>query len=214
MRPAIVFTAALLFSTASSVAVAGPGSPKPWLQKKVEEARKLATKKQNKAKQEKAWKEHAGRLLDEMLDWPEMTKRSLGRQWKKLDDKQQKEFSALLREMIEASYSSKLKMASTGNVKKPKKITIDWLEEELNGEKARVTAKVKVDKTVAVLEFRCKYANDQWRVWDVSIDDVSTVRTYRSQFRKLIEKEGFEELLSRMRRKITDIREGRAELGP
>ena len=209
---AFIFTA-LLFSTAS-VAVAGPGSPKPWLQKKVEEARKLAAKKQSKAAQEKAWKDHAGRLLDEMLDWPEMTKRSLGRQWKKLDEKQQKEFGALLREMIEASYSSKLKMASNGNVKKPKKITIDWLEEELDGEKAKVSAKVKVDKTVAVLEFRCRYANNQWRVWDVSIDDVSTVRTYRSQFRKLIEKEGFEELLSRMRRKIADIREGRAELGP
>lgn len=188
-------------------------SPRPWLEKKVEEARKLA-EKESKTKDVEAWNAKSKALIDEMLDWPEMTKRSLGRQWDKLDEKQKKEFSAILREMIETSYRSKLKLASKGDVKKPTKVEIKWLEEKIEGNEGTVTARVQADKQVAVIEFSTTYHGGRWHVYDVAIDDVSTVRTYRSQFRKLIEKEGFDELLSRMRSKIEDIREGRGDLGP
>ena len=62
-------------------------SPKPWLQEKVDEARALA-EKEAKAKDVESWNARAKALIDDMLDWEEMTKRSLGRQWKELNDKQ------------------------------------------------------------------------------------------------------------------------------
>lgn len=211
MRAPIAFFA--LTFVASPVFAADLPSPRPWLEKKVEEGRKLA-EKESKSKDVESWNAKSKALIDDMLDWPEMTKRSLGRQWSKIDDKQKKEFSAILREMIETSYRSKLKIASKGDVKKPKKIEIKWLEEEVSGKKGKVSARVQADKQVAILEFSTIWHDGRWHVYDVAIDDVSTVRTYRSQFRKLIEKEGFEELLSRMRKKIEDIRAGRGELGP
>ena len=216
---ALILTSALLFASTSAfgapAAAAAPRtSAKPWLKKKVEEAKRIATQDVPKAKQEAVWNEHAKDLLQEMIDWPELTKRSLGRQWDKLEAAQQEEFSSLLREMIEASYRSKLKLAAKGDVKKPAKVEIEWLEEKIEEDEATVTARVGADKTVAILEFKLSWHGGRWHVFDLAIDDVSTVRTYRSQFRKLIEKEGFPELLSRMRNKIADIREGRADLGP
>ena len=153
-------------------------------------------------------------MIDEVLDWNELTQQSLGSNWKKLTPAQQKEFAALLREMIEASYQSKIRLASRGDVKKPKAVKIDWLEEKVEGQKASLSAKVKADKNNAVLGFELLWNGAEWRVWDLAIDEVSTVRTYRSQFRKLIDEQGFQALLDRMKSKIGDIREGRAELAP
>lgn len=188
-------------------------SPRPWLEKKVEQARDLAVRKVKKGSPaEKQLEKDVRALIDEMLDWDEMTERSLGSEWKKRSKKEQKEFSKLLREMIEASYESKMRLASRGKVKKPAEVKITWLDESIRRDKAKLSAQVQSDKTKAIIEFSLLHDGKQWQVYDVAIDDVSTVRTYRSQFRKLISDKGFDGLLERMRAKIKDIREGRGDL--
>ena len=185
------------------------------MQKVVDQAAALAKKKVlPDTPQEEKWQAEAKTLIDDMIDWQRMTEDSLGTQWKERSKQEQTEFSAMLREMIEASYRSKLRLAARGNVKKPAKIDIKWLEEEVKGDRAKVAAKVNVDKKNAVLEFSLLWSGDRWRVYDLAIDDVSTVRTYRTQFRKLISEKGFAGLMARMREKTTEIREGRAELAP
>ena len=201
--------------SANPASASGPPHPKAWLQKVVDQAAGLAKRKvEPDTPQEEKWQTEARLLIDDMIDWKRMTQDSLGTQWKDRTAKEQEEFSALLREMIEASYRSKLKLAARGNVKKPAKIDIQWLEEEVKGDKAKVAAKVNMDKKNAILEFSLFWGGDRWRVYDLAIDDVSTVRTYRSQFRKLISEKGFDGLLARMRDKTVEIREGRAELAP
>jgi ABC-type transporter MlaC component len=49
----------------------------------------------------------------------------------------------------------------------------------------------------------------RWRVVDVETDGVSTVRNYRSQFRRIIDQDGFAALLERMR---TRLAEGEVDL--
>jgi phospholipid transport system substrate-binding protein len=204
-----------LLTSASPASAAEHPHPKTWLQQVVDQASALAKRKvQPDSPEEKKWQDEAKALIDDMIDWNRMTKDSLGTQWKERSQKEQQEFSAMLREMIEASYRSKLRLAARGNVKKPAKIDINWLEEEIKGDKAKVAAKVNVDKKNAILEFSLLWSGDRWRVYDLAIDDVSTVRTYRTQFRKLISEKGFDGLLARMREKTTEIREGRAELAP
>lgn len=206
-----------LIASLSGPAWAAPPSPRPWLEGQVEAARKLS-QKQVKANtpEAKALEKEARALINATLNWDEMIQRSLGSQWKKRTKEEQQEFSKLLKEMIESSIESKLRMAGKNgdDKKRPKKVKIDWQEEEVNGTKAKLAANVKADKTKAFMEFKLLYQKDRWRVWDVIIDDVSTVRTYRSQFRKLISDKGFDGLLARMRSKIKDIREGRADLAP
>lgn len=203
-----------LSSQANAKAAEAPPSPRPWLEAKVEQAKELATRKvEPGAKAEEKAQAEVRALINEMLDWDELTRRSLGSQWKKLDAKQQKEFSSLLREMIETSYESKLRVASRNRDKaSKKKVSITWQDEELRKSKGKVTAKVKSGKTTAFLEFSLLYKNAQWKVYDLAIDDVRTVSTYRSQFRKLISQRGFDALLEQMRTKIKDIRAGRGDL--
>jgi phospholipid transport system substrate-binding protein len=207
---------ALLASTASATTSSGtPPSPKPWMKTVIDRGTDLAKRKvEAGTPAETKWREETKALIDDTLDWPEMTQQALGKQWDKLSAAEQKEFASLLREMIEASYQSKLGLFSKGSMKKPQQVQIEWLDEKQEGDNAAVTARVKTEKNVAVLELKSKWKDGRWRIWDVAIDEVSTVRTYRTQFGKIIAKDGFPALIARMKAKIEDIRAGRADIGP
>lgn len=211
--PALLSGMALASETQAK-AEAAPGSPRPWLEDKVERAKDLALRKvQPDTPEAKKMEGDIRGLINEMLDWDELTERSMGTQWAKLSAAQQAEFGKILREMIETSYESKMRLAAKGNVKKPKEVKITWLEEEVSKNTGKLVAQVAAEKTKAILQFDLLYRDGAWKVYDVSIDDVSTVRTYRSQFRKIVADKGFDALLERMRSKITDIRAGRGDLG-
>ncbi|MCK6551120.1 ABC transporter substrate-binding protein [Myxococcota bacterium] len=210
-------TLALLVGLAApSIARAdAPPSPKPWLKEVIDKGHALAKRKPEAGSQaEVEWRVAAKALIDDVLGWQELTEQALGTQWKKLKPAEQQDFAKLLREMIEASYQSKMKLIARGDVKKPEQITIEWLEEKIDGNDAAISARVKADKSVAVLTFKQKWNGARWWVYDVAIDEVSTVRTYRTQFNKIITKQGFPALVDLMKSKIEEIRAGRADLAP
>lgn len=213
-RAPLAFSLMLIGSAASASAAADkPTPPKPWLRTVVDKAQALARKNvQNGTDAEAKWRAEAKALIDDTLDWPELTRQTVGKEWTQRSEAERKEFASLLREMIEASYQSKLRLVTKGEVKKPEQVKIEWLDEKVDADKASVTARVKTEKNLAVFEFKLKWNKNRWRVWDVSIDDVSTVRTYRTQFAKIIARDGFPALLKRMRAKTEDIRAGRTEI--
>ena len=43
-----------------------------------------------------------------------------------------------------------------------------------------------------------------WRVSDVTTDGVSMVRNYREQFNRIIDRDGWDELISRMQRRLEE----------
>ncbi len=210
MKTPVLALAIITVATTSFAADAQIPSPKPWLKGVVDKARILATKKVKAGPAEDQWKADIKALIDDTLHWDALTRRALGRNWKKRSPAEQEEFAKLLREMIEASYQSKLRVSSRQDVSG--KIEIVWLEETVKKDKAVSIARVKSGKSEAVLEFKMMHEAGNWRVYDVTIDDVSTVRTYRSQFGKIIAKEGFDELMNRMRRKTEEIRNGLADV--
>jgi phospholipid transport system substrate-binding protein len=61
------------------------------------------------------------------------------------------------------------------------------------------TDKRKEPVSIAYLMHETK---GQWRVFDIVVEGSSLVGNYQSQFRKIIRKKGFAELVSRMKRRI------------
>jgi len=55
-----------------------------------------------------------------------------------------------------------------------------------------------------VLEYRLHVRDGRWRVYDVLIDGVSFVSTYRSQFDRIITAESYGALVDKLRRKVFD----------
>ena len=58
------------------------------------------------------------------------------------------------------------------------------------------------------VEYRLHKANENWTAYDVLIENVSLVGTYRSQFDRIIKTESFGDLLRRLREKgqVADAR--------
>lgn len=197
-----------------------PASPTPWLKAQVDRARALAERKfERDSKEEKAWEAEIKSVVDEIIDWDALTEKSMGVRWAKLTPAQQKEFSELLRELAEASYQAKLKIAARSSDRREKakeagdKLNIAWDEDVVRGNTASAKAMVKSGKTKVQLGFELEWKDGRWKVWDVVIDEASTVRTYRTSFTKIMKGDGgYADLIQRMKSRIEKIRTGDGDL--
>lgn len=213
MRHLAIQLVSLVMLAGSPAFAAAPTPSTPWLEGLVEKARGLAAEHvKPDSEEETKWKARIKATVNEILDWDELTRQSLGSEWAKASETDRTEFQRLLREMIEASYMSKLRLRSQQKSDDPK-VEVKWLQETTKDDRSVATAEVKSGKTKTTLEFSMRWLGDRWRVYDVAIDEVGTVRTYRSQFRKIIGEQGFPALLTRMRTKTEEIRKGLADLG-
>jgi len=138
-------------------------------------------------------------LIRERFDFREMAKRSLARNWNKRSAEEQKEFVAIFSDLLQSSYIGKIEGYTD------EKITYD--KEEL---KKRATYSVVsttiVTKDVNIpIEYKLLLKKDKWWVYDVVVEGVSFVSTYRSQYDKVIKKESYAALIEKMKTKLNEI---------
>ena len=134
------------------------------------------------------------RIAREMFDYDEMTRRTLSRHWSQRTADEQAEFVALFSDLLERSYVSRIE-AYAGE-----KIT--FVGESIDGGFATVRSKVLTQRrSETVLDYRMHVRDGRWRVYDVLIDGVSFVSTYRSQFDRVIQAESYGSLVERLRKR-------------
>jgi len=138
-----------------------------------------------------------GNIIGEVFDFTELSKRTLGREWKKMNAGQQKEFTELLRELLQGVYADRL-LAYTDQ-----KIVFDK-EKELKKGRAEVQSNIVLsDGRKVPIFYRLTNKSGQWKVYDLIIEGVSLVKNYRTQFRDIIAKDSPEKLLEIMREKVS-----------
>ncbi|MEW6433521.1 MAG: ABC transporter substrate-binding protein [Myxococcota bacterium] len=134
---------------------------------------------------------------DEYIDFLELARRALGKEWSNLNKKQQDEFSATMKGVLRASYAQKAITDGRGTAK------VEYGEEKIEGNEATVqtTLVVKEDRFPVVYKLFRADAKAAWKIFDVVTDDVSLVATYNDQFRQVIGKKGFDGLLKSLKAK-------------
>jgi phospholipid transport system substrate-binding protein len=136
--------------------------------------------------------------LDEMIDYPAMAEASLGSEWAARTDAEKAQFSDLLKQLVRRSYER--------NLKKTLSYNIEYIgETEKNGKVVVATKAVpKSDKRAEPVEIDYTLAqkDGKWRIQDIKTDGVSLVSSYRSQFTKIVKKDGFPTLIQKMKDKI------------
>jgi len=140
------------------------------------------------------------KLVGSFLDYGELARRSLARHWETLAPKQRTEFVSTLRELVERSYLRQMRSSPNYNIK--------YEKEEKTGGEATVVATLNTmarGKKVAVaLEYKMLWKDGHWVVYDVLTDDQSMLENYRAEFNKIINKESFDALLKRMKKKLDE----------
>ena len=135
-------------------------------------------------------------IINRVFDYEALSRRTLGRNWRKFSDAQQQEFMKLFSDLLEQVYADRI-LAYTDQ-----KILFDR-ESDLGRGKAEVQSKiVTADGRQIPLNYRLFDKDGQWKVYDVVIEGVSMVENYRTQFRDILSKNPPEELLNILRKKV------------
>ena len=133
--------------------------------------------------------------VDERFDWEEMTRRSLARYWDQRTDQEKKEFVRLFGELLERTYMNKVEGYSGEKVQ--------YEGETLESEYAVVKVKIVTRKNVDIpVEYRLHKKGNDWFVYDISIEGVSLVSNYRTQFNSIITQSSYENLVKKLKEKV------------
>jgi len=136
-------------------------------------------------------------IANEIFDFGEIARRSLGRYWQPLSDAQRTEFVGLFGDLLERSYISKIELY--GGEK------IVYSGERMDGDLAIVSTKIITKNGTEVpIDYRLFRRGDNWKVYDVNIEGISLVSNYRTQFNKIIQSNGYNTLVDRMKAKQTE----------
>jgi phospholipid transport system substrate-binding protein len=136
-------------------------------------------------------------IANEIFDFGEIARRSLGRYWQPLSETQRAEFVGLFSDLLERSYISKIELY--GGEK------IIYNGERVDGDLAIVSTKIITKNGTEVpIDYRLFRRGDNWKVYDVNIEGISLVSNYRTQFNKIIQSNGYNTLVDRMKAKQTE----------
>ena len=137
-----------------------------------------------------------GDEIDNVFDFKELSRRTLGRSWKKMNAEQQTEFVELFKELLQGVYADRLLAYSDQKVIFDKEVM-------LKKGRAEVQSYLQTsDGTKIPLFYRLTDKTGSWKVYDVIIEGVSMVKNYRTQFREIISKDSPEKLLEILRKKV------------
>ena len=132
------------------------------------------------------------KVAEEVFDLSETAKRALGRHWQSRTPAEREEFTRLFVELLENTYLSKISLYGGERV--------SYVSESIDGDFAVVGAKILRKQGAEVpVEARMLRRGDRWCIYDISIEGISLVNNYRSQFNAIIQKSSYEQLVQRLR---------------
>ena len=140
------------------------------------------------------------RVAAELFDFDEMARRTLSRHWTGRTRAEQAEFVPLFTDLLERSYIGRIE-GYTGE-------KIAYVGETVDGAYAVVRSRIVPPRGRAetALDYRLHRRDGRWKVYDVLIDGVSFVSTYRSQFNRVISASSYRALVETMRKGRIPIR--------
>jgi len=134
------------------------------------------------------------KVAESLFDFQEMSRRALGPAWDTVSPAEKDEFVRLFTSLIANAYMGKIEQY-TGE-------PITYEAERVDGDEASVRSRVVTPKGSEVgIEYRLYRTADRWAVYDINVDGVSLVGSYRAQFTRLLQRGSFAELLKQLRQK-------------
>jgi len=132
------------------------------------------------------------REIEVLFDYELISRLALGKEWEKLNSKKQDEFTDLFTKKLKESYLEKLRLFNDEEVvfessKKTKENRMQILSYIIN----------KTDKKEVLYKFH-KSKDGSWLIYDLEIEGISILRTYRTQFATELKKGNIDTLLEKL----------------
>ena len=132
-------------------------------------------------------------IFEERFDFNEMAKRALSRAWRKRTKKEKKEFLYSFKYLLESTH--------IGKIERYNGQTVQFMKESIDGNYAKVKTLVITKEQPIRVYYKMHKKKRDWLVYDVIIEGVSLIKTYRDQFKSILNRSSFSDLLDKMRAK-------------
>ncbi|MCP4599654.1 MAG: ABC transporter substrate-binding protein [Proteobacteria bacterium] len=138
------------------------------------------------------------KIVNKMLDFKTLCRTSLGKHWDARSESERREFTETLQALIEKSL--------IGRLKDSKDRVTTYESEKVYDDTASVVTLIttgndpRAEKTE--IEYKLQKQAKAWGVVDMVTDGVSLVSNYKSQFNKIIKKDGWDALMKKMKDKL------------
>ncbi len=197
MKRILTIAAVLLTMTFATSAFAG--APTDYVKTKAEDVAKILAGKPSKKRTAKFQE-----VLESTIDFRELASRSLGEHWTVRKPEEQQEFLDLLQKLLRANYEKKLSGNTLG-----KDYTISYGEEKTRKTRAIVKTSVVYKEESKPVDYKLYQADKAWKIYDIVIDDISLEETYRESYVEIIEEEGWNSLIQRMKDRLKEVESGK-----
>jgi len=135
------------------------------------------------------------KIAESLFDFNEMSERSLGGAWTQASPAEREEFVRLFTTLIATAYMGKIEQYAGE--------PITYVGERVNGDEAAVQSRVVTPKGSEVgIEYRMYRADGRWTVYDIYVDGISLIGSYKAQFNRIIQRGSFADLLKQLRLKV------------
>jgi phospholipid transport system substrate-binding protein len=174
------------------------GAPMAVVEANVKKVLEVLRDPKLKGQSSKAIKKEKLRVIYKgMFDEVEFSKRTLARNWAKLNPAQQKEFIVLFEQVLEKAYIDKILDYSNEKV--------DFYKENIiSDNQAEIQTKIIASSKEIPIFYRVTLRDGNWRVYDVVVENVSLVQNYRTQFNDILATKTPEQLLDILRKKVKE----------
>lgn len=141
-----------------------------------------------------------GEEIDQTLDFEYLAARAFGEHWEARTEEEREEFLDLLRRLLQANYSDRL-----GGHQLGEDYRIEYGEARVRGARAFVRAEVSHKDRKEAVVYRLHRDGDEWKIYDLVIDDISLEETYREGYLPIIEEDGWGELIDLMKERLEEM---------
>ena len=184
------------------------GAPTDQLRSRVDQV--LALLGDGEARRDRPRERRAAlrKIADDIFDWEETAKRSLGSHWQPRTPDERAEFVRLFAELLGRSYLSKIETYDGER--------IGYTGDAEDGEQAVVHTKIinKQGNEIFVSYKMLLRDGDRWKVYDVEIEGVSLIANYRTQFNSLLRRSSYPQLVTLLKAKAAEPEPDSARTAP
>jgi phospholipid transport system substrate-binding protein len=143
-------------------------------------------------------------LIEARFDATEMSRSALGYHWRSLSPEQRADFTRVFTDFIEAAYLDKVQDYSGQKVQFGQSRSLGEGYAQVD------TSIVQPGKDPVPVNYLMEQSGGEWKVYDVTVDNISIIANYRNQFNRVINEQGFPKLMADLRTKSQQLG---AELG-
>jgi len=138
-------------------------------------------------------------VIEPRFDFTEMSRSAIGYHWRSLSPQQRNDFTKLFTAFIEDAYLSKIQDYSGEQVVFTRQTSLDAGYAQIE------TRIVQSGKNPIPVNYLLEQKDDTWKIYDVTVDNISIINNYRNQFNRVINQQGFDKLMADLQAKQQEL---------